>query len=55
MNTLDPGTVITKMLLAGWGPIGIPLEQATGELFMCTSPDLSDVTGEYFVGKRRYR
>lgn len=26
-NSLDPGTVNTKMLLAGWGPIGIPVER----------------------------
>jgi NAD(P)-dependent dehydrogenase (short-subunit alcohol dehydrogenase family) len=29
-NSLDPGTVNTKMLLAGWGPIGIDVEDALG-------------------------
>lgn len=30
-NCLDPGTVNTKMLLAGWGPCGIDVEDALGE------------------------
>uniref|UniRef100_A0A061S8W3 Short chain dehydrogenase reductase family n=2 Tax=Tetraselmis sp. GSL018 TaxID=582737 RepID=A0A061S8W3_9CHLO len=54
VNTLDPGTVNTKMLLAGWGPIGIPVESAD-EFYVSTSPDLEGVSGEYFVGKRRTR
>ena len=28
-NCLDPGTVNTKMLYAGWGPCGINLKVAT--------------------------
>ncbi len=32
-NSLDPGTVNTKMLLAGWGPIGIDVEDALGAFF----------------------
>ena len=32
-NCLDPGTVNTKMLLAGWGPCGIDVEQALGKGF----------------------
>jgi NAD(P)-dependent dehydrogenase (short-subunit alcohol dehydrogenase family) len=30
-NSLDPGTVNTKMLLAGWGPCGIKVESALGK------------------------
>ena len=30
-NSLDPGTVNTKMLYAGWGPIGIDVESALGK------------------------
>ena len=30
-NSLDPGTVNTKMLLAGWGPCGIDVERALGK------------------------
>lgn len=33
-NSLDPGTVNTKMLLAGWGPIGIDVEDALGTFFL---------------------
>mmetsp|Transcript_215 Transcript_215/g.584 ORF Transcript_215/g.584 Transcript_215/m.584 type:complete len:290 (+) Transcript_215:181-1050(+) len=29
VNTMDPGTVNTKMLFAGWGRCGIPVESAT--------------------------
>ena len=29
-NSLDLGTVNTKMLLAGWGPCGIDVEDALG-------------------------
>lgn len=32
-NCLDPGTVNTKMLLAGWGPCGIDVEDALGKYF----------------------
>ena len=31
-NSLDPGTVNTKMLLAGWGPCGIDVESALGKI-----------------------
>jgi NAD(P)-dependent dehydrogenase (short-subunit alcohol dehydrogenase family) len=47
-NSLDPGTVNTKMLLAGWGPIGIYVEDALDQTYLCTSPDLDGVTGVYF-------
>jgi NAD(P)-dependent dehydrogenase (short-subunit alcohol dehydrogenase family) len=30
-NCLDPGTVNTKMLLAGWGPCGINVRDALGK------------------------
>lgn len=32
VNCLDPGTVNTKMLLAGWGPCGIPVGSADNEV-----------------------
>jgi len=52
VNTLDPGTVNTKMLLAGWGPCGMRVEDANDETFLATEPSLEDVTGKYFVGGR---
>lgn len=47
-NSLDPGTVNTKMLLAGWGPCGIDVEDALDETFLCSSPTVQGVTGRYF-------
>ncbi|KAL7546956.1 hypothetical protein ACHAWF_010277 [Thalassiosira exigua] len=35
--TMDPGTVNTKMLLAGWGPCGIPVKQADNTYTLATS------------------
>lgn len=48
-NCLDPGTVNTKMLLAGWGPCGIDVEDALDQTWLCTSPDVDGVTGKYYV------
>jgi len=48
-NCLDPGTVNTKMLLAGWGPCGIDVEDALDQMWLCTSDEVEDVTGRYFV------
>jgi NAD(P)-dependent dehydrogenase (short-subunit alcohol dehydrogenase family) len=47
-NALDPGTVNTKMLLTGWGPIGIDLADADDELLLATEPGA--FTGQYRVG-----
>lgn len=48
-NCLDPGTVNTKMLLSGWGPCGIDVEDALDEAWLCTSDEVDNVTGRYFV------
>ena len=45
VNCLDPGTVNTKMLIAGWGPCGISIEDANYELHLATSPGLATTTG----------
>jgi NAD(P)-dependent dehydrogenase (short-subunit alcohol dehydrogenase family) len=50
-NSLDPGTVNTKMLLAGWGPCGIDVEDALDESWICTNDDVKDVSGAYFNWK----
>jgi len=50
-NSLDPGTVNTKMLLAGWGPCGIDVDSALDETWLCTSQDVSDISGSYFCWK----
>ncbi|KAK9917710.1 hypothetical protein WJX75_007423 [Coccomyxa subellipsoidea] len=51
-NCLDPGTVNTKMLIQGWGPCGIDIEDANHELFLATSPAVANTTGKYFVSDR---
>jgi len=45
VNCLDPGTVNTKMLIAGWGACGISIEDANYELHLATSPDLATTSG----------
>ena len=44
----DPGTVNTKMLLAGWGPCGIEVEQANNEFNLATM-EPPPAHGEYYV------
>ena len=48
-NCLDPGTVNTKMLLAGWGPCGIDVDAALDETWLCSSEEVKGVTGKYFT------
>jgi NAD(P)-dependent dehydrogenase (short-subunit alcohol dehydrogenase family) len=50
-NCLDPGTVNTKMLLAGWGRIGIEVEDALNETWLCSSDQVESATGKYFTGR----
>ncbi|KAK9837903.1 hypothetical protein WJX74_007474 [Apatococcus lobatus] len=52
VNCLDPGTVNTKMLEAGWGMCGMPVSAANGETFLATDPCVKATTGEYFNGNR---
>jgi len=50
-NCLDPGTVNTKMLLAGWGRCGIDVENALDETWLSTSEEVTGVTGSYFCSR----
>ncbi len=53
--TMDPGTVNTKMLLAGWGACGIPVSKATNTYKLATSPDYAFgrvESGSYHFGYR---
>eukprot|EP00210_Caulerpa_lentillifera_P006609 g6314.t1 len=52
VNTLDPGTVNTKMLYSGWGPIGIGVDEADDEFYLATDESVSDVSGKYFVRRK---
>ncbi|OSX75996.1 hypothetical protein BU14_0212s0016 [Porphyra umbilicalis] len=45
---LDPGTVNTKMLLAGWGACGMDVGAAGGTAWLAAAR--SAVSGEYYVG-----
>ena len=47
--------IIVSTLHAGWGRCGIEVEDADGELYLATAPELERVTGEYFVSKRKRR
>lgn len=40
------------MLIAGWGPIGIPISEADHEFFLATDPSVANVSGEYFINDR---
>jgi len=58
--TCDPGTVNTKMLLAGWGPCGIRVGDANDQLWMLGSPGLkgpwtAEDTPPYYVGRQARR
>ncbi|KAK1858938.1 hypothetical protein I4F81_001537 [Pyropia yezoensis] len=46
---LDPGTVNTAMLLAGWGPCGIDVADAGDTAWAATAPDVA--SGAYYVGR----
>eukprot|EP00802_Teleaulax_amphioxeia_P011502 Tamp_11535.p1 GENE.Tamp_11535~~Tamp_11535.p1 ORF type:complete len:317 (+),score=70.56 Tamp_11535:23-973(+) len=52
VNTLDPGTVNTKMLLAGWGRCGIEVATANNQYQLATNPMWKGKTGVYTVGNR---
>lgn len=52
VNCLDPGTVNTKMLLQGWGPIGIDVSDANNEVYLATHEDVASSHGQYFVNCR---
>ena len=46
VHTMDPGTVNTKMLLAGWGRCGIPVAQATRSYHMLVDEGYGRSSGE---------
>lgn len=51
VNTLDPGTVNTKMLLAGWGPCGMEVRDANDQFWLATSPEVEGKTRKYYVSR----
>ena len=46
INSMDPGTVDTKMLRAGWGAWGAPVSSATTSFRMLTEPRWGQQSGE---------
>ena len=48
---MDPGTVNTKMLLAGWGACGIPVSEATDTFKLATEDKFANHDGlpKYYV------
>jgi len=52
-NCLHPGVIATKLLHAGWGAGGAPVERgARTSVYLATSADVDGVTGKYFVDCR---
>jgi hypothetical protein len=51
----DPGTVNTKMLLAGWGECGIEISNADDEFNLATAEFNPANHGKYFVSCRPSR
>ena len=51
---MDTGTVNTKMLLAGWGACGIPVDEATDTFRLATDPVFYKPNSEpnYYVNLR---
>ncbi len=53
VNCLHPGVISTKLLQAGWGMGGASLvEGARTSVYLASSPEVTNVTGKYFVDKR---
>lgn len=52
-NSLHPGVIATKLLRAGFGGGGAPVERgATTSVYVALAPELTGVTGRYFVDSR---
>ncbi len=55
-NCLHPGVINTKLLRAGWGMGGAPVEEgARTSVYLATAPELEGVTGKYFSNLRETR
>jgi NAD(P)-dependent dehydrogenase (short-subunit alcohol dehydrogenase family) len=55
VNCVDPGTVSTKLLFAGWGEVSyvaLSVEEADDVFWSATADELANVTGKYFVNRK---
>lgn len=56
VNALHPGVISTKLLRAGWGKGGVPVEKGAGTtVYVSVSPELKGKSGLYFVNKKEER
>lgn len=56
VNTLHPGVIDTKLLQAGWGKGGVPVEKGAGTtVFVSVSPELNSKSGLYFVNQKEQK
>lgn len=55
VHCVDPGTVSTKLLYAGWGEVShvaLPVDEADDEFWAATAPELQNVSGNYYVNRK---
>jgi len=56
VNALHPGVIDTKLLQAGWGKGGVPVEKGAGTtVYVSVSPELNGKSGLYFVNQKEER
>lgn len=49
VNALHPGVINTKLLKAGWGPVGNHLDEGADRLmFLAENEDINGISGAYF-------
>lgn len=54
VNAMHPGVINTKLLIAGWGPVGEAIEPAAKRLYYLTlNEELASVSGKYFINNKQ--